>query len=79
MQATRCGTRDLFAIFTVRIAEVLVKRHAWPQLAEELIKLQTHLDTGKFERHIHARLLAGVFIAPCVTAFHLTQHLQSLF
>ena len=46
LQARRCGAKALAHVFSLRSAEVLLKRHAWPQLLQELDALTALPDSG---------------------------------
>ena len=47
LQASRCGDGRLAIIFRLRTAEVAAKRHAWPQVEQELCILTQSSVTGK--------------------------------
>ncbi len=52
MQAKRCGAEGLSAVFSVHVAEVLLKRHAWVQYQHELDHLTAYSDPGKLSLHL---------------------------
>lgn len=46
MQAKRCGAERLSDVFSVHIAEVLLKTQAWVPYQQELDHLQRQVTTG---------------------------------
>ncbi len=66
-QAKRCGAKRLSDVFSVHIAEVLLKRQAWVPYQQELDHLSRQVKTGEIS-YICAAPVPHTFAASLVLA-----------